>query len=66
MHSSNIAGSQSEAGKKYQWTATSTDVTGRPARHRRSHHAIKASAMSVLPGSTRSSGVNKSAKMVLG
>ena len=34
--------------KKIQRTATSTDVAGRPARHR-SHHAIKPSAMSVLP-----------------
>jgi hypothetical protein len=31
----------------------STDVAGRPARHRRSHHAIKPSAMSVLPNLDR-------------
>jgi len=36
-------------GKKNQRTATSTDVAGHPARHRRSHHAINPSAMSVLP-----------------
>jgi SRSO17 transposase len=35
--------------KKNQRTATSTDVAGRPPRHRRSHHAINPSAMSVLP-----------------
>ena len=39
--------------KKNQRTATSTDVAGRPARHRRSHHAIKPSAMSVLPNPDR-------------
>jgi len=39
--------------KKNQTTATSTDVAGRPARHRRSHHAIKPSAMSVLPNLDR-------------
>jgi hypothetical protein len=40
---------KSEQEKKNQRTATSTDVAGRPACHRRSHHAIDPSAMSVLP-----------------
>jgi DDE superfamily endonuclease len=44
---------KSEAEKKNQRTATSTDVARRPARHRRSHHAIKPSAMSVLPNLDR-------------
>src|SRR4030081_204088 len=39
--------------KKNQRPATSTDVAGRPTRHRRSHHAIKPSAMSVLPSLDR-------------
>src|SRR5246500_1953255 len=39
--------------KKNQRTATSADVAGRPARHRRSHHAIKPSAMSALPNLDR-------------
>jgi hypothetical protein len=39
--------------KKNQRPATSTDVASRPARHRRSHHAIKPSAMSVLPNLDR-------------
>jgi SRSO17 transposase len=39
--------------KKNQRTAASTDVAGRPARHRRSHHASKPSAMSVLPNLVR-------------
>jgi arylsulfatase len=34
-------------GKKNQRPATSTDVAGGPPRHRRPHHAIKSSAMSV-------------------
>ena len=38
--------------KKNQRPA-STDVAGRPARHRRSHHAIKPSAVSVLPNPDR-------------
>ena len=40
---------KSEAGKKNQRPAPSTDVAGGPPRHRRPHHAIKSSAMSVLP-----------------
>jgi len=51
--------------KKNQRPA-STDVAGRPARHRRSHHAIKPSAITAEPGPTRNSGVSKSAKVVLG
>src|SRR2546429_1713459 len=39
--------------KKNQRPAASTDVAGRPARHRRSHHAIKPSTMSVLPNLDR-------------
>ena len=39
--------------KKNQWTAASTNAAGRPARHPRSHHAIKPSAMSVLPNLDR-------------
>jgi len=39
--------------KKNQRPATSTDVAGRPPRHRRSHHASKPSAMSVLPNLDR-------------
>jgi SRSO17 transposase len=39
--------------KKNQRAAPSTDVAGRPARHRRSHHAIKPWAMSVLPNLDR-------------
>ena len=35
--------------KKNQRPAASTDITGRPARHRRSHYATRPSAMSVLP-----------------
>src|ERR1700731_3390596 len=35
--------------KKNQRPAASTDVTSHPARHRRSHHSIKPSAVSVLP-----------------
>ena len=34
--------------KKNQRAAASTDVTGRPARHRRSHHSIKPSEVSIL------------------
>ena len=40
---------KSEAGKKNQRPAPSTDVAGGSPRHRRPHHAIKSSAMSVLP-----------------
>jgi hypothetical protein len=40
-------------GKKNQWTAASTNAAGRPARHPRSHHAIKPSAMSALPNLDR-------------
>ena len=40
---------KSEAGKKNQRPAPSTDVAGGPPRHRRPHYAIKSSAMSVLP-----------------
>jgi hypothetical protein len=36
-------------GKKNQRPAPSTDLAGGPPRHRRPHHAIKSSAMSVLP-----------------
>jgi hypothetical protein len=36
-------------GKKNQRPAPSTDVAGGSPRHRRPHHAIKSSAMSVLP-----------------
>ena len=36
-------------GKKNQRPTSSTDVTGGPPRHRRPRHAIKSSAMSVLP-----------------
>jgi SRSO17 transposase len=39
--------------KKNQRPAASTDVTGRPARHRRSHHSIKPKAVSVLPNPDR-------------
>jgi hypothetical protein len=39
--------------KKNQRTATSTDVAGRPARNRRSHHAIEPWAMSALPNLDR-------------
>jgi SRSO17 transposase len=39
--------------KKNQRTATSTDIAGRPSRHRRPHHSIKRSAMSVLPETDR-------------
>src|SRR5499433_4225413 len=39
--------------KKNQRPATSTDLASRPARHRRSHHAIKPSAMSKLPNLDR-------------
>ena len=35
--------------KKNQRPATSTDVAGHPARHRRSYHSIKPSAVSALP-----------------
>jgi SRSO17 transposase len=35
--------------KKNQRSAASTHVTSRPPRHRRSHHSIKPSPMSVLP-----------------
>ena len=40
---------KSEAGKKNQRPAPSTDIAGGSPRHRRPHHAIKSSAMSVLP-----------------
>ena len=36
-------------GKRIKWPAPSTDVAGGSPRHRRPHHAIKSSAMSVLP-----------------
>jgi SRSO17 transposase len=39
--------------KKNQRATTSADVTGRPARHRRSHHSIKPSALSELPNVDR-------------
>ena len=39
--------------KKNQRPAASTDATSHPARHRRSHHSIKPSAVSVLPNLDR-------------
>ena len=58
---------KSEAEKKNQRPAPSTDVASRSPRHRRPHHAIKSSAMSVLPilDQRRKSSVSKSAKVVL-
>ena len=59
---------KSEAGKKEnQRPAPSTDVAGGPPRHRRSHHAIKSSAMSSTadPGSARKSSVSNCPKVVL-
>ena len=44
---------KSEAGKKNQRPAASTDATSHPARHRRSHHSIKPSAVSLLPNLDR-------------
>ena len=39
--------------KKNQRAAASTDVTGRPPRHRQSHHSAKPSAVSALPNLDR-------------
>jgi SRSO17 transposase len=51
--------------KKNQRPAASTDATSHPARHRRSHHSIKPSTVSVLPNLDRhgKSSVSKSAKV---
>ena len=58
---------KSEAGKKESTARPSTDVAGGSPRHRRPHHAIKSSAISVLPilDQRGKAALSKSTKVVL-